>query len=74
MVRALFGVLILILSVTVAFGQTASEIEARFGEPIRVYSLTEHIWMTADYTPDGQVCQMKLFPKRGNRDRDNQLD
>jgi hypothetical protein len=63
-VKTKFAVLTLLLSVTTAFGQTASEIESRFGQPLRVYSLTEHIWMTPDYTSDGQVCQMKLFPKR----------
>ena len=63
-VKTPFAILISILSATVAFAQTTSEVEARFGPPIRVYSLTEHVWMTADYTADGQVCQMKLFPKR----------
>lgn len=59
-----FAVLILLLSVPKGFGQTASEIESRFGQPLPIYSLTEHIWMTPDYTADGQVCQMRLFPKR----------
>ena len=71
-----FAVLILLLSVPRAFGQTASEIESRFGQPLRVYSITEHIWMTADYTSDGQVCQMKLFPRRVGPETDylsNQL-
>jgi len=63
-VKTKLAVLILLLSVTRAFGQTASEIESRFGQPLRVYSLTEHIWMTPDYTADGQLCQMRLFPKR----------
>jgi len=75
-VKTKFAVLILLLSVTTAFGQTASEIESRFGVPLRVYSLTEHIWMTPDYTSDGQVCQMKLFAKRVGRETDylsNQL-
>jgi hypothetical protein len=62
--RAKFAVLIALLSVTTALGQSASEIESKFGQPIRVYSLTEHIWMTPGYTSDGHVCQMKLFPKR----------
>lgn len=74
--RAKFAILILLLSVTTALGQTVSEIESKFGQPVRVYSLTEHIWMTPDYTSDGQVCQMKLFPKRVGSDTDylsNQL-
>jgi hypothetical protein len=69
-VRAKFAVLIFLLSATTAFGQTASEIETKSGQPVRVYSLTEHIWMTPDYTVDGQVCQMKLFPKRVGPDTD----
>ena len=68
--RAILAVLIFLLSVAAAFGQTVSEIESRFGQPVRVYSLTEHIWMTPGYTSDGQVCQMKLFPKRIGSDTD----
>ena len=65
-----FAVLILLLSAPGAFGQTASEIESRFGQPQRVYSVTDHIWMTPDYTAEGQVCQMRLFPKRVGPDAD----
>jgi hypothetical protein len=63
-VKTTLTVVIFLLCVTSALGQTASEIESRFGRPVHVYSVTEHIWMTADYASDGQVCQMKLFPKR----------
>lgn len=73
--KTIFAVLILFLSVATAFGQTASETESRFGQPLLVYSL-EHFWMTPDYTSDGQVCQMKLFPKRVGPETDylsNQL-
>jgi hypothetical protein len=76
LVRAKFAVLVLLLSVTTVFGQTVSEIESRFGQPVPVYSLTEHIWTTPGYTSDGQVCQMKLFPKRVESNTDylsNQL-
>lgn len=59
-----FAVVILILLARTAFAQTVSEIESRFGAPIKVYSVSEHIWMTPEYTRDGQVCQISVFSKR----------
>ena len=44
--------------------QTRSEVEQKYGKPVPVYSVSEHIWMTPDYSPDGQVCRMRLYPKR----------
>jgi hypothetical protein len=55
---------IFMLCVSSAFGQTASDIELKYGKPVSSYSVSEHIWMTADYAVDGQVCQMRLYPKR----------
>lgn len=52
------------LSVTPTFGQTVSDVERRYGKPISVYSVSEHIWMTPDYSDDGQVCRMRLYPRR----------
>ena len=63
MMRAV-ALVIVGLCVAPTLGQTISEIERRYGKPISVYSVSEHIWMTPDYTSDGQVCQMRLFPKR----------
>ena len=55
---------ILVLYVNSAFGQTASDLEAKYGKPVnKDYSVSEHIWMTPKYTADGQVCQMLLYPK-----------
>ena len=51
-------------SVMPTFGQTVSEVERRYGKSISVYSVSEHIWMTPDYTADGQVCRMRLYPRR----------
>jgi hypothetical protein len=62
--RIKFAVIVFVLSVSPAFGQTASDIELRYGKPLSSYSVSEHIWMTADYAVDGQVCQMRLYPKR----------
>ncbi|HEX5885824.1 MAG TPA: hypothetical protein VFY67_14880 [Pyrinomonadaceae bacterium] len=55
---------LILLASTTAFGQTVSDIESGFGQPVKVYSVSEHIWMTPEYTRDGQVCQMRFFPKR----------
>src|SRR5437868_6430334 len=51
-----------------AGGQTASDIEVSYGKPVNAYSVSEHIWMTPEYTADGQVCQMRLYPKRISSD------
>jgi hypothetical protein len=52
------------LTVMPTFGQTVSEIDQRYGKPVPVYTVSEHIWMTPDYTADGQVCRMRLYPRR----------
>ena len=47
-----------------AQGQTAADIRAKYGNSIEVYSVGEHIWMTPEYASDGQVCRIRLYPKR----------
>ena len=54
----------LALCVSPAFGQTRQEIENKFGKPTQIYSVDDHIWMSPEFTSDGQVCQMTLYPKR----------
>lgn len=54
--------LVFIFSVVPTLAQTASEVEKKYGKP--VYSVSEHIWMIPDYSVDGQVCRMRLYPKR----------
>lgn len=51
-------------SVMPTFGQSVSEVERRYGKPTSVYPVSEHIWMTPDYSADGQVCRMRLYPRR----------
>jgi hypothetical protein len=63
-VKVELAVIILTLSATLALGQTAKDIETKFGEPTNAYSVSEHIWMTPEYGADGQVCQMRFYPKR----------
>jgi len=52
------------LCANAAFGQSASEIESKYGKPANVYSVSERVWMTPAYDAEGQVCFMRLYPKR----------
>src|SRR6266852_5702037 len=60
----LFSLYILALQVSHVSAQTALDIERAYGKPVAVYSLSENIWMTPQYAADGQVCMMRLYPKR----------
>jgi hypothetical protein len=62
-VRAI-ALIIFSLSGVPTFAQTVSEVEGRYGKPVSVYSVSEHIWMTPDYSADGQVCRMRFYPRR----------
>lgn len=62
--RARLAAGILILFANSVSGQTAADIEMKYGKPVAAYSVSEHIWMTPEYTVDGRVCQMRLYPKR----------
>ena len=61
--RAKRAVVICFFCVTLVVGQTASDMELRFGEPVKVYAVSDHIWMTPEYASDGQVCRMTLYPR-----------
>ena len=65
--KAKLLLIIFVLSVAPVAGQTVAEIEATYGKPTLAYTVTEHIWMTPDFAADGQVCQMRFYPKRVNR-------
>jgi len=75
-VRAIV-LIILGLSVVPTCAQTASEVERSYGKPVSVdsdvsvYSVSEHIWMKPDYAADGQVCRMRLYPKRPGEKTDS---
>jgi hypothetical protein len=45
-------------------GQTKKDIEMKYGRQDNVYSMSEHILMTPVYDTHGQVCSMRLYPKR----------
>ncbi|HEX6045428.1 MAG TPA: hypothetical protein VFZ22_13140 [Pyrinomonadaceae bacterium] len=55
---------------TAVSAQTVRDIEHQYGQRQPVYSVSRNIWMTPDYAADGQVCRMRLYPKRvdGNTD------
>ena len=53
-----------VFSVASAFGQSQAEIEARFGQPVSAYVVSERIWMSPEYASDGQVCRMIFYPRR----------
>ena len=55
---------VLLLLATPAAGQTASDIEQKYGKPVKAYAVTERVWMTPEYAGDGRVCRMRLYPRR----------
>ncbi len=59
----LFSLFVLAVHVSPASAQTPSDIERAYCKPVAVYSVSENIWMTPEYA-DGQVCMMRLYPKR----------
>ena len=60
-----FAAFVLVFGCATIVGQTQKEFEAKYGRPSdKVYSVSEHIQMTATYAADGQVCFMRLNPKR----------
>jgi len=62
--RCKFAVAALILCVASAFGQTASDLETKYGKPVKnAYSVSEHVLMEPEYASDGKVCRMRLYPK-----------
>ena len=54
----------LLVTTITGFSQRSSDIETKYGKPTNAYSVSVYIWMTPDYGVDGQVCRMRLYPKR----------
>ena len=61
---AKLAIVMTMFNVVSAFGQTRTEIEAKFGQPVNAYSVGERIWMSPEYASDGQVCRMTFYPRR----------
>jgi len=62
------ALIFVLLSSEYVYMQTAADIQAKYGKPVAAYSVSEHIWMTPEYAPDGQVCRIRLYPKRISAD------
>lgn len=56
--------LILVFSVPSAQAQTLSEFETKYGAPVKSYSVSEDVWMSPEFTADGQLCRARLYPKK----------
>lgn len=39
-------------------------IERQFGQPQKIYSVSSFTSATTDFAADGEICEMRLFPKR----------
>jgi len=63
-VRVIALVVAWLAMISTTFAQTSSEVDGKYGKPVPVYTVSEHIWMTPDYAADGQVCRMRLYPRR----------
>jgi len=66
--RRLLLAFIFSICVIPVVAQTASELAKSYGKPTLAYSVTEHVWMTPDFAADGQVCRMRFYPKRADRE------
>ena len=61
---AKLAIVMTVFSVASAFGQSRAQIEAKFGQPVKAYSVSKSIWMSPEYAPNGQVCRMTFYPRR----------
>lgn len=61
---AKLAIVMTVFSVVSASGQSRAEIEAKFGQPVNAYLVSESIWMSPEYASDGQVCRMVFYPRR----------
>jgi len=62
--RKTIALLLVLLASQSIYAQTAGDIQAKYGSPLNVYAVGEHIWMTPEFASDGRVCRMRLYPKR----------
>jgi hypothetical protein len=62
--KTILALTVLLVCFQSSYSQTVADIEEAFGKRQDVYSVSEHIWMTPEFALDGQVCLMRLYPKR----------
>ena len=63
-IKLLISAFLLAFCVQPASPQTALDIEQAYGKSVQVYSISENIWMTPEYSSDGRACRMRLYRKR----------
>ena len=56
----LFACLLIAFFGISAFGQTAAEMESKYGPPVKAFEVRPGVLMTVKYADDGQVCEMVL--------------
>ena len=61
---AKLAIVMTVFIVVSTFGQTRTEIETKFGQPVKAYAVSDNIWMSPDYTSAGQVCRMTFYPRK----------
>ena len=60
----LYAIFLFCVSAIATFGQNAAQIQEKYGQPVEAYSVSKSIWMTPEFAAAGQVCKMRLYPKR----------
>lgn len=62
----IIGALVLTMTLfsPAAWAQTSTQIEAKYGAPVKSYSVSEDIWMSPEFADDGQLCMARLYPKK----------
>ena len=56
--------LMLLVCASLASAQTMSDLQTKYGAPVKIFSVSEHIWMMPEFAADGQVCRLNFFHKR----------
>jgi len=61
--KQILMVILWVLCITggACYGQTASQIEEKYGKPISSYAVSEHIWMSPAFADDGQMCRASFY-------------
>ena len=58
------AVLMVLLWAGLSSAQTMSDLETKYGAPVKLFSVSKRIWMAPDFAPNGQICRLNLFHKR----------
>ena len=61
--KTLLACLLIIFSSICAVGQTSTDLERKYGPPVKVFAVRPDVMMTVKYGEDGQACEMALERK-----------